>query len=192
MNNTFDQAAVVQALQARQQNKPPTVSSLLIMTSFCLVVLAIGLVFFIGSWNALKDGLASPGWTQTRGEIVSSRVSENRGSDNRDSTYSADVKYTYRVEGKEYTSYNVQFGNAADSNANITEGIVRRFPAGSLVTVYYAPDNPSNAVLIPGLSGGAFIGLGIGGVISLIGGGLLLWMVLYNVKHFVLPSLVKA
>jgi len=130
-------------------------------------MLLLGTVMF-----KLPRAIVSSNWPTTEGEIVSSYVEVGDHGD----SWSAwpRVSYTYLVDGKKYTSNNIEvedFGRATDSYA---QKVIQRYPEGARVKVFYEPDDPAVAVLEPGFprsSGFVFIFLlvvimGIG-VISL-------------------------
>lgn len=59
------------------------------------------------------------------------------------------IEYVYRVAGQEYHSQTVRAGDRY-SNFGVSankERILAAYPAGATVTVYYNPENPSEAAL---------------------------------------------
>ena len=64
--------------------------------------------------------------------------------------YSADVRYTYLVNGTQYSSGRVSLGDSSTNSSSGKEEIVRRYPMGSQVIVYYDPSRPEDALLEPG------------------------------------------
>ena len=65
---------------------------------------------------------------------------------------SADIKYKYQVAGKEYSGDRYRFGNIS-SNDDGADRIVREYPLGKQVLVYYHPADPAESLLRPGLAG---------------------------------------
>ncbi len=61
-------------------------------------------------------------------------------------TVYADIRYSFTLDGRTYTSSNLWFGPSS-----ATEDTVRRFPRDAEVWVYYKPGAPSVSVLEPGL-----------------------------------------
>ena len=80
------------------------------------------------------------------------------------------VKVHVDVEGKDYTSTRVSFGQYQSSNRGHAAGIVQKYPKGKKVDVHYDPASPGTAVLEPGVGGGAYIALLIGVVFVIAGG----------------------
>lgn len=85
------------------------------------------------------------------GTITESKIVEDRDADG--TTYTARLRYTYQVAGREYTAdrdryYTVSAGRGA------AQRIVEAHPVGNKVTVYYNPADPSDALLRPGIAAG--------------------------------------
>ena len=69
---------------------------------------------------------------------VSSRLKE---------MYFPNVHYEYRVNGTDYENDNFWQERVQINQIEKIEALVAKYPAGSSVTVYYNPDNPSNSFL---------------------------------------------
>lgn len=62
--------------------------------------------------------------------------------------YRAAVTYVYTVNGAQYTSDRLAIGTGLGyGSPAIAEREVAKYPAGSMVQVYYNPNNPAEAVL---------------------------------------------
>jgi hypothetical protein len=106
-----------------------------------------------------KQAGATRGWAQTTGRIVSSETEEFRARSDINSPgkaavgpyrsqYRQRINYSYQVGGLDFASDRVAFGGRTRGTvASIETGSVTRYPAGSSVTVFYDPANPSQAVL---------------------------------------------
>ena len=94
----------------------------------------------------------SPAWPMTTGKIATSRVDEHHLYDEA-TQYRPDVTYEYSVDGQQYVSDNYDFGALISTNRSRAQDIVDNYPSGMGVIVYHDPDNPENAVLIPGCTG---------------------------------------
>jgi hypothetical protein len=55
------------------------------------------------------------------------------------------VTYTYQVAGQQYQSQRIYFGSEVGGSA--MTGVVKKYPVGAQVPVYYNPENPADAVL---------------------------------------------
>jgi hypothetical protein len=109
---------------------------------FILVGLAIALYGLIQVWNAWK----SNSWVAIEGEIIESTVKSQRDSDGRN--YSPAVRYSFRIGGHDYVGTRVFFGDRySERDTAYANKYVAQYPAGSKVTVYYNPTEPSSAVL---------------------------------------------
>jgi len=83
-------------------------------------------------------------WPQVYdGKVLASSVVETRTES---VSYSVKVRYEYTVDGVRNTSDRIKFG-AVSGGKRSAEATWERYPAGSLVTVYYDPEKPSSSVL---------------------------------------------
>lgn len=101
-------------------------------------------------YNLARQRAASS-FPSVDGTIVESKIVEDRDADG--TTYTALLRYTYQVAGRDYTAdrdryYTVSVGQRA------AQRIVEAHPVGSKVTVYYNPADPSDALLRPGIAAG--------------------------------------
>lgn len=82
---------------------------------------------------------------QTSGVITESRIYHTgvRGG------WSFSITYEYVVDGEKYDSDRVHFGYQASSDISYAQGFVNKYPVGETVSVYYDPDDLSQAVLEP-------------------------------------------
>lgn len=125
-----------------------------------------GLMFF-GVMDSVKAA-SSNSWPTVRGTILSSEISSSTDSDS-DTTYTSDIRYSYSVGGSPIEGSQVLFGEGSTSDYDAVQKLVDRYPEKSLVTVYYNPDDPTEAVLEPGFNAWLLLPLGIGGVFLLVG-----------------------
>ncbi|HZI10630.1 MAG TPA: DUF3592 domain-containing protein [Myxococcus sp.] len=121
------------------------------------------LLLFLLPWTAVTMGFnaligsglvrqaRSADWPSVPGTILRSEVETSRGS--KSTTYGLKVLYAWSVGGERYegTRYHVNAWRSGDRAHG--EALVERFPAGATVPVYYLPEKPSEAVLMPGVQG---------------------------------------
>ncbi len=115
-----------------------------LLTCSCLLM---ALWFGHRLWMALR----SNSWRPVDGHVGKAEIQETSdyvSDDDGDNTfYSAHVRYTYWVNGRNYTStrlsYQPTFGLAQSGAIKLLAGITR----GKTVTVYYDPDHPARSVL---------------------------------------------
>lgn len=105
-----------------------------------LVFLVVGIAL-LGFWyrgrNRAKRAMT---WPQVPGKILESTVVGNKNFDGGDEK--ARVLYSYVVNGMSLQSKSVGAGILSSP-----AGIVKRYPVGKQVQVYYDPENPKSALL---------------------------------------------
>jgi hypothetical protein len=127
------------------------ISGLICMGIFILIFLGGGGYMIYRSIQDRKKARASLTWPSVQGRVIESRVVESRSTDSdgdTTTTYRPYIKYEYQVIGTTFTSDKLAVGPAVStSNYRKSEEKVNRMPVGSTVTVYYNPDDPTDAVL---------------------------------------------
>ncbi|NBV22153.1 MAG: DUF3592 domain-containing protein [Proteobacteria bacterium] len=93
-----------------------------------------------------QDYAGAPGRV-TRSEIIRTRGSKGSTS------YRPKIHFSYTVNGTEYTSEKLHYGEEGSSDARWAEQIVKTFPVGQSITARYDVANPGDAVLLTGLEG---------------------------------------
>jgi hypothetical protein len=94
------------------------------------------------AWRTIQQAKESTTWPGTTGTITASTTKKVMFRSQ------PRVAYSYAVNGTSYSSERISF--AAGVPPKETESVVARYPVGKEVTVHYAPDKPSEAVLEPG------------------------------------------
>ena len=142
----------------------------------------------IGVYN-IRSASESESWPTAEGVVVSSIVSESRDPGERHSTYGAEVRYEYTVEGVTQEGDRVRFGgNVSSSNPSGARETVERYREGSAIAVFYDPEDPARSVLEPGMSGAVFLFPGIGGLFFVIGVVILFLLLRSNPKDLEVES----
>lgn len=95
--------------------------------------------------DAFASAEARSSWPTRSATIVSSRVVTSSTSDG--TSYSAEVRYTYDVEGRTYEGDRVRLGTPMSFGDDHAERVVDRFPAGAEVRAWVDPDDPTRAAL---------------------------------------------
>jgi hypothetical protein len=103
-------------------------------------------------WRAL----ASPEWPKSPGTAVTSDVGSSVTTDSRTrsstTSYSANIRFKYQANGRDYTTDTLHFGQTVGSgDSSDAELRHARYPVGAAVSVSYNPKNPSIAAVEPGL-----------------------------------------
>ena len=114
---------------------------------WCLVSFVA--LFFIG--GPVFADLGTSDWTPTDGVIIDSGVASSTNSEG-GTTYCLWVEYDYTYNDRTYSGYVVSFSKE-NSCSSWADDADEDYPPGEEVTVYVNPENPSEAVLEPGLSG---------------------------------------
>ena len=123
----------------------------------------------------LRQGLDSKNWPETSGIVTASyaehQISHRNSAGSSSDSYVARIAYTYTVNGINYTSREIGFGESlyTSKNRDKIETYLKQYPKKMEVTVYYNPANPHKAVLIPGITGGALL-ITAGGLFFLLVG----------------------
>ena len=139
-----------------------------------ILFILVGIVALIWGGIVLKNASASAAWSSVRGEVTESKVETKAERVKRnerwrtEKTYWAKVRYSYSVEGTPYTGGKVSFGEYGGKQEHARQ-IVKRFPKGKAVDVYYDPEKPEMAVLEPGVTKSSYLFLGIGLVSTICG-----------------------
>jgi len=98
---------------------------------------------------------ASEHWIETQGTITVSEISSHTryDDDNRKHTsYSADIEYSYEVNEQQYFCSRISYFYSSSSLRQNAQKVCDTYPVGATVSVFYNPDNPSEAVLEQGSS----------------------------------------
>ena len=145
-----------------------------------------GFVSFYFGKPLIDEAKASESWPTVQGSVTESRLESH--TDDGSTTYSVHVVYEYTVKGQRLVSDRVWFGgDYSTSERSGMQQIVRDHPVGKQVTVYYSPDDPTEAVLMPGAYFSTYIIFVVG--MAFLGAGSI--MLLIPVGKFV-SSVVRA
>ncbi len=140
---------------------------------YAMLLAPLGLILvaaIVKTWQVRE----ARNWPQTRGKVVTSvaEVREVRVSDDdREDGYRlesrnfANVTYEFAVGGRKLRNSRISIGEDL-GNFEVAEKLAK-YPAGSIVTVYYNPRHPEQAVLERDLPKGLWGCLGIGTVIAI-------------------------
>jgi len=117
----------------------------LVLTTVPFLIVVLVLVMIARRSSAKAN--ASKDWPSTSGQVLMSQI-EMRRSSGRNTGMSPFpvVVYEYTVMGQRYQSNRIAFGGDIGGSM-IAQPTIAKYPAGSMVTVYYNPQNPGEAVL---------------------------------------------
>lgn len=94
-------------------------------------------------------------WNTAQCEVLSSGLRTSGtgsapGSATRNKGYYLDIVYTYAIDGRRYVSDRYDFSWFGNGWSGDLPQIVEKYPAGAKVACSVSPDNPYEAVLVPG------------------------------------------
>ncbi len=119
----------------------------------------VGVAILAFGFNDVQQAWVSRSWPHVQGTVVSYSVEQRKStdSDNRVKTYYyPHIVYRYQVNEQNYSGNRIAFGDAGGNSPGY--GYFQE----QNVTVYYSPDDPSQAVLRPGEMQTPWWVLGIG------------------------------
>ncbi len=165
---------------ARQLSAPQLA---IIAGIFALVAFA-GIVVIGQGITTLRTGAVSANWPHVMGKMLKAEVTssttqrrDNEGRSYTDTTYYPSVTYEFVLNGQTYQSNRLSAQDNGYSKSTDALNAIEQVNSGDGVTVYYNPQNPKEAMLKPGISGNSFVSLVFGGLLLLLGGGVIVWLV---------------
>ena len=150
-----------------------------------MAMIGVGVYAFCVGVNLIYLAHRSASWTEAEGRVIAKKVicSSSKGG----VTYNPQVVYGYEVDGVVYynNNYSYGFGSAAKygfigGRKEAAEESLEHYRIGSVVPVFYNPENPEQSCLKPGglnWVNGLPIGLGAFFVVGVI------WLWRVNVSH---------
>lgn len=149
-----------------------------------LVFLVIGAVFCaIGYFVMLRPELEVgsrfvEGTCTVLGKRLVSEESETRrsrrkvgSSTRRKTVYRPEFHIRHEVSGQTYEAHTYRIVKSSSSSKGSEEAVLARFETGKTYPCWYDPADPARVVLEKGVSTGALLFTGLGGLFVLIGGG---------------------
>jgi len=121
---------------------------------FSIVFIVWGAQGIVRNVLAANVASASAAWPTAEATITESKVDEflkisRRGADDE---YKPRITYTYEVDGIPFESERIDYYEVAGTtNADDAQALLKEFPVGSKTKAYYKPDQPSFALLKPGM-----------------------------------------
>lgn len=167
----------------RSHDTPEKTRVMMVFAGVFMGGLAIASFLELGPWVAVWFALGFPGliaaamvakqleakraarWTKASGRVVRSRL-KKVSRDGKDST-AADIEYEFGVGFNRYRGNRPNFAEIVDGED--AKALVKRYPEGAPVPVYYDPADPSRSVIdreLPAIFGPAW-GF-IAGLVALI------------------------
>ena len=146
----------------------------------CSLIAIVGLG--TSAWygpKLLREATATKQWPEVTGTVEGSQVFSQRRNSGTD--WHVVVRTSYFVDGARYESerYSITGHLGADSQQG-AETLARGFRAGDEVPVFYDPDDPARAVLVRGGEQKAWLTIGFGVLLVLVGGLIIMKRVVGN------------
>lgn len=114
-----------------------------------LVCIALGAAGIIQYLHNRHQARASARWPTVAGTITQSKLAVEFDEDG-DEAYRADIRFAYRVGGREFEGSKVKWGwTAVYAWRSRAAAALAEYPIGKAVTVHYDPAQPTTAVLDP-------------------------------------------
>lgn len=122
------------------------------------ILFVAGVLLLVYGGEIVREGVKSKNWNISEATIVHSDldtkwVSKTALDGNVDwiKMYSSDIAYTYFVDFKQYRSNRVRRHKYWDDKDHEAKSDLKLYPKWSKAKVYYNPNDPSLAILEPGL-----------------------------------------
>ncbi len=109
------------------------------------VLIALSPGALVWSVRRLMDNAKSRNWPTVKGEITKSQAWQYRYTRSGSKFYVPRLTYQYNVDGKIYTGGPLIFGKTG-----LPTEVLKPYPPGRAITVYYAPHDPRQNMLRPG------------------------------------------
>lgn len=136
-----------------------------LLSTISVVLGLVGLGVLVWGFIRMRQSARTRSWPTTQGTIRSSRVTSREAPALQTETsydddapapaprilYSPQVEYTYTVEGQRYTGTELTLDSVEVSNKQHAQAHAARYAPGRPVTVFYDPEDPSRALLEPGV-----------------------------------------
>lgn len=118
-----------------------------------LLLLAVLTAAGVSTWQAsrTRDFAPVPGTIISRGVSSTNQRSTSARKASQRSQF-LHLLYSYQVNGQTYEGNRIQAGTFGMASGDSLKKFGDRFPEGQQVPVYVDPGDPTNAVLVPGLS----------------------------------------
>ncbi len=138
----------------------------------------VGMVIFL---YLVYKGQSAKSWPQADAVVRRSELKVTRDSDG--STYDIEVEYQYSVGSKVFSSSRISVLDTKSSDEDYHRNIVGTHPVGLKFKVFYNPNDPSYAIIHPGVN----FGLGLFTVLTTI-----VFIVCFGITCNTVMGMVKA
>jgi hypothetical protein len=124
--------------------RPPISRSVILLLALAMMPFGLALPRYLRAKRSTK-------WPVAQGVITVSRLQV--GYVKRMKGYRGEIRYQYRVGSTDYNGSRLSFERVHLAVEDAWQKVIDDYPVGKTVNVYYDPEEPSFAVLEPGLIG---------------------------------------
>ena len=126
----------------------------------------VGVLWFM-VLGPMSDGKASSGWPKAACEVTHSQLKSSSDGD----TYRADIRTSYVYEGRQYNngSFDLTSNSSYSSGKASKRKVLKQYPVGWQGDCYVNPEDPSRAIIKPGIPVQTWVMLPFGGVFAMVG-----------------------
>jgi hypothetical protein len=158
-----------------------------IICSLGIVLCVGGIVGFGVAARQVARQRQTLSWTLAEGRIVDANYQEFASRRSERGAAELRLSYTYNVEGRTYRSDQITRGSKIyRREADRVSSLAKQFQVGDIAMIYYNPNRPNEAVVLPGVNWMAIIGtIGISAAAFFAGYGLARFDNFLNVRKAV-------
>ena len=142
-----------------KSKKSSPVFMIIVLLVFGLIIGGVGLYRY-------NLGKKSAAWPAVKGKMTYARAVP--ATVNKKQEYRLSVKYRYTVDGKSYTGERVTASDNYQKTRSLANDVLKKYPVGGEVSVYYNPADPRSSVLKTGINKNVSLPLGIAVVCFLL------------------------
>lgn len=125
---------------------------------FCSIFILIGLIVpYFSFIKPLWRQVDARRWTPLEAVVLKSMVKSHPGDDS--TTYSVYIAYRYTLDGRAYEGDRYRFTGGSSSGYQAKAAVVQQHPAGSPLTVYVDPADPTESVVLRNAGASLYLGL---------------------------------
>ena len=122
------------------------------------VLLVFGLVLGGVGVYRYRIGKESSQWPSVQGQITYAHAQSRKT--NKGNQYLPNITYTYSINGKKYTGKRITASDEYQKTLMGAQDILKTYPVGGQVSVYYDPANPGESLLDRGRPKNVFVLIG--------------------------------
>jgi hypothetical protein len=138
-----------------------------------VAILLAGCTFTGVLWVAWQRAEETRSWQELPCQILSSQIQQLQKTPHSPTVFSVEVKYTYMVDGKTYTSQRIRRVDGPTGDAGKAQNLRQQFSPGQQTVCYVKPGEPEFAILRQG-SRGALYAIWFP-LLFVVGGGGMAW-----------------